>query len=86
MDLGFPTAEMFHLDSPRMPPERLGNTRWFRIFPTLAVTPASPPCLATVSFREPQFSKHWYREGSKSNLTVWGSSSWAWVSLLLTTC
>lgn len=52
---------------------------------TLTVTPGSPPCLATVSFREPQFSKHWYKGGSNSILTVWGSSSWAWVSWLLTT-
>lgn len=52
---------------------------------TLTVTPGSPPCLATVSFKEPQFSKHWYKEGSNSILMVWGSSSWAWVSWLLTT-
>ena len=52
---------------------------------TLTVTPGSPPCLATVSFRESQFSKHWYNDGSNSILEVWGSSSWAWVSLLLTT-
>lgn len=52
---------------------------------TLTVTPGSPPCLATVKFREPQFSKHWYKAGSNSNLMVWGSSSWAWVSWLLTT-
>lgn len=52
---------------------------------TLTVTPGSPPCLVTVNFREPQFSKHWYSEGSNSILMVWGSSAWAWVSWLLTT-
>lgn len=64
----------------------LRHAQFFLTIPhTLTVTPESPPCLATVSFKEPQFSKHWYKAGSKSILTVWGSSSWAWVSWLLTT-